>query len=465
MAEKEETKIKPKRKPRIKEVKIEEPKETKKTKIEIDKKEVVEEPIKVEQEAVQPLSYDPKEVIKEEKKSNRLSAFIAIILLLIAIVLIVVAFVYVVNALGGMDGNNKNATDVELQYTETIENKVEGVVITDVSNVVENVMPSIVAITSKTLINSGMFGPSYFSQESYSTGAGSGIIVSKTDKELLILTNNHVIEGASSLSVQFINEKSIDANVKGTSAARDIAIISIPLENIDEETANSIKIATIGDSNKLKVGNGVIAIGNALGYGQSVTTGVISALNRSVTIDNMKNNMIQIDAAINGGNSGGALLNSSGEVIGINSAKYSSSAYSGDASIEGMGFAIPISDVKELIEKLMNGETPSEDKKGYLGISGYMNDAETAKESGLPIGFYITEVTKGGGAEKAGIQKYDIVTKIDGKDVTSFEVIETHLADKQAGDKVKLTITYQNRRGSYKTEDVTVTLSSYKDIN
>ena len=130
-----------------------------------------------------------------------------------------------------------------------------------------------------------------------------------------------------------------------------------------------------------------------------------------------------------------------------------------------MGFAIPISDVKELIEKLMNGETPAEDKKGYLGISGYMNDAETAKESGLPIGFYITEVTKGGGAEKAGIQKYDIVTKIDGKDVTSFEVIETHLADKQAGDKVKLTITYQNRRGSYKTEDVTVTLSSYKDIN
>ena len=312
MAEKEETKIKPKRKPRIKEVKIEEPKETKKTKVEIDKKEVVEEPIKVEQETVQPLSYDPKEVIKEEKKSNRLSAFIAIILLLIAIALIVVAFIYVVNTLGGMDGNNKNATDVELQYTETIENKVEGVVITDVSNVVENVMPSIVAITSKTLINSGMFGPSYFSQESYSTGAGSGIIVSKTDKELLILTNNHVIEGASSLSVQFINEKSIDANVKGTSAARDIAIISIPLENIDEETANSIKIATIGDSNKLKVGNGVIAIGNALGYGQSVTTGVISALNRSVTIDNMKNNMIQIDAAINGGNSGGALLNSSG---------------------------------------------------------------------------------------------------------------------------------------------------------
>ena len=448
---------KPKRKVRVKEIEPEETKEpTKKVKIE-----KVEEP----KEVVQPLSYDPKEILREEKKGNKLSAFIAIILLLIAIALITIAVLFAANKIGLIGEPKKDATNVQLQYTETIENKVEGVVITDVSNVVENVMPSIVAITSKTLINSGMFGPSYFNQESYSTGAGSGIIVSKTDKELLILTNNHVIEGASSLSVQFINEKSIDATVKGTSSARDIAIISIPLSNIDEETANAIKIATMGDSNKLKVGNGVIAIGNALGYGQSVTTGVISALNRTVTIDNMKNNMIQIDAAINGGNSGGALLNGAGEVIGINSAKYSSNAYSSDASIEGMGFAIPISDVTELIEKLMNGETAPEDKKGYLGVSGYMNDAETAKESGLPVGFYITEVTKGSGAEKAGIQAYDIITKIDGKDVTSFEVIETHLADKQAGDKVKLTITYQSRRGSYKTEDVTVTLSSSKDIN
>ena len=440
---------KPRRKLRIKEI---EPKE------EIKLPETEEVPV------VEPLPYDPKEILKEEKKSNNIGAAIAIILLILCIGLIVIAFIVVVNK--GLPAlKEKTENKVELQYTETIENKVEGVIITDVSNVVENVMPSIVAITSKTLISSGMFGPNFFNNENYQTGAGSGIIVSKTDKELLILTNNHVVEGATSLSVQFINEKSIDATIKGSSVSRDIAIISIPIKDIDNETISAIKIATMGDSKNLKVGSGVIAIGNALGYGQSVTTGVISALNRTVTIDKTKNNMIQIDAAINGGNSGGALLNSSGEVIGINSAKYSSSVYSSEASIEGMGFAIPISDVSELIEKLMNGEAAPEDKKGYLGVSGYMNDEETAKESKLPVGFYITEVTKDSGADKAGIQQYDIITKIGDKDVTSFEVIENYLADKQAGDKVKLTISYQNRRGSYHTEEVTVTLSSYKEVN
>ena len=440
---------KPRRKLRIKEI---EPKE------EIKLPETEEVPV------VEPLPYDPKEILKEEKKSNNIGAAIAIILLILCIGLIVIAFIVVVNK--GLPAlKEKTENKVELQYTETIENKVEGVIITDVSNVVENVMPSIVAITSKTLISSGMFGPNFFNNENYQTGAGSGIIVSKTDKELLILTNNHVVEGATSLSVQFINEKSIDATIKGSSVSRDIAIISIPIKDIDKETISAIKIATMGDSKNLKVGSGVIAIGNALGYGQSVTTGVISALNRTVTIDKTKNNMIQIDAAINGGNSGGALLNSSGEVIGINSAKYSSSVYSSEASIEGMGFAIPISDVSELIEKLMNGEAAPEDKKGYLGVSGYMNDEETAKESKLPVGFYITEVTEGSGAAKARIQAGDIITKIGDKDVTSFEVIENYLADKQAGDKVKLTISYQNRRGSYHTEEVTVTLSSYKEVN
>lgn len=475
MAEKTEEKKVTKRKPKVKDIKVEE--EITEEVIEDIKEEVekalddieeyTEELVEETEEpviAVEPLSYDPKEVLKEEKKSNKRSAILAILLLIIAIALIIVAFMAVVNFINDK-GNKTTAEDVQLQYTETIENKVEGVVITDVSNVVENVMPSIVAITSETLINSGMFGPSFFNGESYSTGAGSGIIVSKSDTELLILTNNHVVEGADKLSVQFINEKSINATVKGASAARDIAIISIPLSNIDEETANAIKIATMGDSTKLKVGNGVIAIGNALGYGQSVTTGVISALNRTVSIDNMKNDMIQTDAAINGGNSGGALLNASGEVIGINSAKYSSSGYTSEASIEGMGFAIPISDVTDLITKLMNGETLPEDKRGYLGVSGYMNDAETAKESKLPVGFYITDVVKGSGAEKAGIQVYDIITQIDGKEVTSFEVIENHLTDKQAGDKVKITLLYESRTGNWKQEEVTVTLSSYKDVN
>jgi serine protease Do len=475
MAEKTEEKKVTKRKPKVKDIKIEEPiteeviedikEEVEKALEEIE--EHTDEPTKETEgivKAVEPLPYDPKEVLKEEKKSNKRSAIIAILLLIIAIALIIVAFMVVVNFINDK-GNKTTAEDIQLQYTETIDNKVEGVVITDVSNVVENAMPSIVAITSETLINSGMFGPSFFNGSSYATGAGSGIIVSKSDTELLILTNNHVVEGADKLSVQFINEKSINATIKGASAARDIAIISIPLKDIDEETANSIKIATMGDSTKLKVGNGVIAIGNALGYGQSVTTGVISALNRTVSIDNMKNDMIQTDAAINGGNSGGALLNASGEVIGINSAKYSSSGYTSEASIEGMGFAIPISDVSDLITKLMNGETLAEDKRGYLGVSGYMNDEETAKESKLPVGFYVTEIVKGSGAEKAGIQVYDIITKIDGKDVTSFEVIENVLKEKQAGDKVKITLLYENRTGNWKQEEVTVTLSSYKDVN
>lgn len=409
-------------------------------------------------------------VTKKNKLSKTGGILIGTSITLLIVGLALICFAVLIsykdgNLFGINLGKKEDSTKLQLQYTQTSDNKIEGVYMIDVSEVVENVMPSIVAITSKTLVTSGMYGPSFFNQETYQTGAGSGIIVNKTETELLILTNNHVVDGTTSLSVQFIDGSNVDATIKGSSATRDLAIISIPLKNITKETGEKIKIATIGDSNALKVGNGVIAIGNALGYGQSVTTGVVSALNRAVSIDSMKNNMIQIDAAINGGNSGGALLNSNGEVVGINSAKYSSNAISSSASIEGMGFAIPISDVKELIEKLMNGEILSEDQKGYLGISGYMNDAETAKESKLPVGFYVTEVSKGSGAEKAGIQPYDIITKIGDKDVTDFNVISDYLADKKAGDKVKITVTYLTRSGSYKTEEVTVTLSDYKDIN
>lgn len=416
-------------------------------------------------EVVKPISTNK----EKSEKSKGILLGISITLVIVGIALVCLAALITFKGgdiLNNFASKKEDSTKLELQYTETTNPKNEGVYMIDVSDIVENVMPSIVAITSKTLVNSGMYGPSFFgNQETYATGAGSGIIVQKTETDLLILTNNHVVEDTSSLSVQFIDGTSVDATIKGSSATRDLAIISIPLKNIAKETGEKIKIATIGDSNELKVGNGVIAIGNALGYGQSVTTGVVSALNRSVSIDSMKNNMIQIDAAINGGNSGGALLNSKGEVVGINSAKYSSGGSSTTASIEGMGFAIPISDVKKLIEQLMNGEVLSEDQKGYLGVSGYMNDAETAKESKLPVGFYVTEVVKGSGADKAGIQQYDIITKIGDKDVTDFNVISDYLADKKAGDKVKLTITYQSRSGNYKTEEVTVTLSDYKDIN
>lgn len=392
-------------------------------------------------------------IINEKKKNNG----IVIILLIIIIVILSILIVY-------LSQNNSNSLEtdktkvkanIELKQTETSTVNYEGVYITDVSEVVSNVMPSIVAITSKTLVSTGKYGPSFFGSQQYSEGAGSGIIVSSNDSELIILTNNHVVEGAEELNVKFINDKSVDAKIKGTSERKDIAIITVDLSNLDEDTINSIKVATIGDSDTLKVGNGVIAIGNALGYGQSVTTGVVSALDREVTIDNYTNKMIQIDAAINGGNSGGALLNSRGEVIGINSAKYSSNSYTSSASIEGMGFAIPISSVSNLIESLMNGE---EEQTATLGIEGYMINESYSKSYNMPVGFYISRIVSGSGADASKLEIGNIITKIDDIDINSFSDISNYLYEKKKGDTVKLVVKYTSGR-EYKEKEVNVVLS------
>lgn len=392
---------------------------------------------------------------KKKEKSSKKTKGIYIIVSL-CVLIIAIAFVIALKNVGLLDfkTNKVNPKKVELQYTDTSKKTKEGIYITDVSDVVEEVMPSIVAITSKTLVKQGLFGP-YYNQEQYQEGAGSGIIVSKDEQELLILTNNHVIEGAKELSVQFVNEKSVDATVKGTSERRDVAVIAVKIADLDKETVEAIKIATIGDSNKLKVGKGIIAIGNALGYGQSVTTGVVSALNRTVEIDNTKTKMIQIDAAINGGNSGGALLNSSGEVVGINSAKYSSGGTTTSASIEGMGFAIPISDVKELITSLMNGEEDKSD--ATIGVEGYMVTETQNQAYGMPIGFYIQKTVSGGGAEKAGLEKGDIIVEIEGNKVESLSDIQDVIYSKKKGDKVKLKISYPSGR-NYEEKEVEVTL-------
>lgn len=389
--------------------------------------------------------------IKEENKSKSIYIIISLF-----IIIIFVAFIIALKNTGLINLGSIRNKKAELNYTTTNNKIKEGIYITDVSEVVEEVMPSIVSITSKTLVKQGLFGPSYYNQEEYQEGAGSGIIISKNDNELLILTNNHVIEGAEELSVQFVNEKSVDAKVKGTSPRKDVAVIAININDIDKDTLNSIKIATMGDSNKLKVGNGIIAIGNALGYGQSVTTGVVSALQREVEIEETKSKMIQIDAAINGGNSGGALLNSSGEVVGINSAKYSSGGLSSSASIEGMGFAIPITDVKDLITSLMNGEEDKSD--GSIGVEGYMVTSSQNKAYGMPIGFYIQKTVSGGGAEKAGLEKGDIITEIDGNKVEAMSDIQDVIYSKKKGDKVKLKISFPNGR-EYKEKEVEVTLS------
>ena len=394
------------------------------------------------------------EKIEEKSKNKRVIVYIFISLFAI---LIIASFAIALNNIGllKVDSLKKINKKAELNYTQTTNKIKEGIYITDVSEIVEEVMPSIVSITSKTLVKSGMFGPSYFNQEQYSEGAGSGIIVSKNDTELLILTNNHVIEGAEELSVQFVNEKSVDATVKGTSERKDVAVIAVKLSDLDDATMESIKIATLGDSNNLKVGNGIIAIGNALGYGQSVTTGVVSAINRNVTIDNITTKMIQIDAAINGGNSGGALLNSNGEVVGINSAKYSSSALSSSASIEGMGFAIPITDVKELITSLMNGEEDKSD--ATMGVEGYMITEENNSYN-MPTGFYISKIVQDSGADKADLEIGNIIIEIEGTKVKSFSDLTDVIYSKKKGDKVKIKISYISGR-EYKEKDVEVTLS------
>ena len=395
------------------------------------------------------------EIIHNEKKSTKKKNGGIHFIIFVFIVLILAAFVVALNNVGLLNVEGLKKPKAELTYTNTDTKIKEGIYITDVSEVVEEVMPSIVAITSKTLVKSGMFGPFYGGSQ-YQEGAGSGIIVSKNDTELLILTNNHVVESAEELSIQFVNEKTVDAVVKGTSERKDVAVVAVKLKDLDDETINAIKIATLGDSNDLKVGNGIIAIGNALGYGQSVTTGVVSALNRDVTIDNRTLKMIQIDAAINGGNSGGALLNARGEVVGINSAKYSAAATSTSASIEGMGFAIPITDVKDLITSLMNGEADTSDAS--IGIEGYIITESQSTAYNMPRGFYISKIVEGGGADKAGLEIGNIITEINGNAVEDIEDIRDVIYDSKKGDVVKLKISYISGK-KYQEKNVEVTLS------
>lgn len=351
----------------------------------------------------------------------------------------------------------KETQNITLNHTETATVKSDGVYITDVSEIVDKAMPSIVSITSKTVIDSGKFGPSFYGNKSYTTeGAGSGVIVYADDNEIYILTNYHVVDNTTELSVKFIDDNSYDASVKGVSKRKDIAIVSVKKKNIDSETLKQIKVATLGDSDELKVGNGIIAIGNALGYGQSVTTGVVSALNREVTTDEYVQDMIQIDAAINGGNSGGALLNSKGEVVGINSVKYSSSGSSSSASIEGMGFAIPISDVEDLIKKLIKGE--DDDGGVTLGIEGYMTNSEDIANYNLPEGFYVSAISSDSNADKSELEIGNIITEIDGNKITTIETIRKVLNKKEKGDKTTLTIKYASRK-EYKEKEIVITLN------
>ena len=326
-------------------------------------------------------------------------------------------------------------------------------VVTDVTDVVDTVMPSVVSIFGTYAVTENFWGYAVKQEE---TGSGSGIIVGENEEELLLVTNNHVVADSTSLSVQFIDESTYDAVVKGTDADADLAVIAIKLSGLSTATKSAIRIATLGDSDTLKVGEPAIAIGNALGYGQSVTTGVISALNRDYSVDEDGNTqaLIQTDAAINPGNSGGALLDVNGEVIGINSNKIAGT------KVEGMGYAIPISTAKPIIAELMNKQTRTpveQNKRGYLGISGLNVDSQVQEMYGIPVGVYISRVYEGTAAQKAGLKKGDIIISCDGETVETMEGLSTLLDSMEAGTSVQIGV-MMSVDGGYQERILEVTL-------
>lgn len=345
----------------------------------------------------------------------------------------------------------------------------------DVSDITTSAMPSIVAITNKSVqevqdyFSQFGFGGQGQPQTQETESQGSGIIIGKNDSELLMVTNNHVVEGADTLSVCFIDNQVYEAAIKGTDPENDLAVIAVPLDSISDDTMSQIAVASIGDSDSLKVGEQVVAIGNALGYGQSVTTGIVSAVNRTLSSDSSDTQdsnsssddsssatYIQTDAAINPGNSGGALLNMNGEVIGINSAKLAST------EVEGMGYAIPISRVSDIIDNLMNQTTRTKvdsDKQGTIGIKGINVTSDVQEKYNLPEGIYVSEVTSGSAAEKAGITSGSVITKFDGKSVTDIESLQDLLQYYKAGETVELTLQVPDS-DSYKEKTVSITLGS-----
>ena len=433
-------------------------------------------------------SYIPSEPVKKEKKKG--GSFIKKAAAIIALgvffgVSAGVAF-YAVNVATGM--NHKADAELTSEVTETAEELTDAAkeavasesqataitesgiettntdtitaVVTDVTQVVDEVMPSVVSITNIYTATQSFFGQNYSSE---GEASGSGIIVNENDKELLIVTNNHVVEDADSLKVQFIDGEVADAQIKGTDSNMDLAVISVSLDELKDSTKEAICLAKLGDSDSLKVGEPAIAIGNALGYGQSVTTGVISALDRQIEMSedgSTTGKLIQTDAAINPGNSGGALLNVKGEVIGINSNKI------GGSTIEGMGYAIPISSAEPIIEELMNKETKDkvdESKKGFLGISGINVTSDVAQMYGMPEGVYIAQIYDGTAAAQAGLMKGDIITGFEGSSVGSMEDLQGYLEYYEVGETVSVTIKRADN-GSYREQQISITLGRQSQI-
>ena len=324
----------------------------------------------------------------------------------------------------------------------------------NVASVGNEVMPSVVSITS-TIQSSNYYG--FGTQES--EGAGSGFIVAKTKDNLMIATNNHVVSDATSLTVGFVDDTTAKATVVGTDSSADLAVISVKIKDIKDSTASKIKVATLGSSDDLKVGEEVVAIGNALGYGQSVTTGVVSAKNREVSLTDGTMNLLQTDAAINPGNSGGVLINMDGQVVGINHAKLEAT------SVEGMGYAIPITTAKTILTDLMNANSVSTKDAAFLGVVGRDINESYSSALGIPSGIYVSQVVSGSPAEKAGISAGDVITKFEGNNVSTMSGLKEKLALKKANTKVKITFKRANQSGTYEEKTVTVTLGKKSDFS
>lgn len=355
---------------------------------------------------------------------------------------------------GDKEEHQDRKENVKLPKTET-DSKLASVRTSDLSDVVEKVMPSLVAITTEgeeSIV-------SWFGKQTRKTqDMGSGVIVDKDQKSLYIITNNHVIDGARKLVVAFEDGSTAKGEIKGTAAYTDLALVEVKLDSLAKKTLDRIKVARLGDSNEIKVGQMVMAIGNALGYGQSLTVGYVSAKDRVVNINDITMKLIQTDAAINPGNSGGALLNLNGEVVGINSAKFS------DRAVEGMGYAIPMATVKPLINELKTKKNITDTERGYLGIYYREIDDASHQSFNMPYGLYITDVADNGGAKKAGLIKGDIIVAVNDNETLKADAINSIILGKKKGEQVKVTF-YRYENGEYVKKDVNVTLAERPKTN
>lgn len=409
--------------------------------------------------------------VREKKPMTTGKKWVTVVAMALVFGLIAGGTMFGVNAAGNyLAGNDSSSDQVgQTQTTSSDSNSSssDGSGQGTVAEVAKNAMPSVVTISTMSVEEMRSF---FGGTQQYEVqGAGTGVIVGENDTELLIATNNHVVEGATSLSVGFIDEESVEGEVKGTDVNNDLAVVAVKLSDIPEDTMNQIKTATVGDSDELQLGDQVVAIGNALGYGQSVTSGYVSALDRDLTLTDQSGTtinstgLIQTDAAINEGNSGGALLNMKGELIGINEAK--SSSTSTGAAVDNIGFAIPIDKAEESLQQLMNLKTREKvdaSQASYLGIRGEDVSAEASELYGIPTGVVITEVVENGPADQAGVKKGDILTELDGRSISSMAQLQDVLQYYAAGETVDLVV-QRSDNGEYQAQTLSITLGSADD--